>query len=722
MILNSGPANAATLSNVSQVASYKIKSTAKSFAILSSAIYANKVRAILRELGCNALDSHVAAGCAHVPFDLHLPTPLEPWFAIRDYGTGLTHEQVINIYTTYFESTKTDSNDFVGALGLGSKSPFSYTDNFTVTAISQGRKGIYTAYIDEQGVPAIAQMFSGETDEPNGVEVKLAVDNSQDFRRFADEASTVFSRFAVKPVVNVSKFKFAQPDYVQRDIIPGVSQMNSGASVAVMGNIAYPIDLHVSEQLAPLLPLLQCSLEMNFAIGELDFQASREGLSYVPMTVNAIQAKLTELNASLTVLLKEEADKFTNDWSKALWLANKYTSNLWKAAVIEYTVATDFDLFNLKNQYRNLKQFEFTVDELANKYNIAISGFTKYTHDLAAKNHKPAMRYVRSTTGGPVNEKEYFWNFAVSDSVYFANNDTKIGALERGKYHWKVNKKDITTARSEVYIASAADKTKPVLFDKFMQDLKNPPRQCKVSSWSVKPREIVAAASARDVAVLRLDDKHSGYWRNNHEKVWRDAGRADSFNSATTYYYLPMNGYKLETVYGDAESKDLAVSILQCGLRTGVSTVYGVRKTDLAWVKSQKNWVNLEDHIVSLFKTLSADTVAGMALSLYNRLNHSMTISSSLLGKIDRADSPFVVAARTFENVQAMEYNPHQTEVLVRRYAINGAKDPMFEAKKIVDRVTSAFKKYPMIQMVDLSYANEQIIADYINMVDEVQK
>ena len=111
MILNSAPQNEAVLSNVGATTEFRIKASAKAFGILSSGLYQNKVRAIIRELSCNAVDSHVAAGKSGTPFDIHLPNSLEPWFSIRDYGTGLSHEQVINIYTTYFESSKTDSND-----------------------------------------------------------------------------------------------------------------------------------------------------------------------------------------------------------------------------------------------------------------------------------------------------------------------------------------------------------------------------------------------------------------------------------------------------------------------------------------------------------------------------------------------------------------------------------------------------------------------------------
>jgi len=111
-------------SNSNSVGTFRIKESAKAFSILSSSLYQNPIRSIIRELGCNARDAHVAAKNPE-PWVLSLPTALSPEFAVKDNGTGLSHDEVMQIYTTYFESTKTNSNDFVGALGLGSKSPFS---------------------------------------------------------------------------------------------------------------------------------------------------------------------------------------------------------------------------------------------------------------------------------------------------------------------------------------------------------------------------------------------------------------------------------------------------------------------------------------------------------------------------------------------------------------------------------------------------------------------
>jgi len=101
MIINSTPQNQAIVSNVSEVGEFRIRNSAKAFNILSSGLYANKIRAIIRELSCNATDSHVAAGRAGTAFDVHLPNALEPYFSIRDYGTGLSHDQVTSIYRKY---------------------------------------------------------------------------------------------------------------------------------------------------------------------------------------------------------------------------------------------------------------------------------------------------------------------------------------------------------------------------------------------------------------------------------------------------------------------------------------------------------------------------------------------------------------------------------------------------------------------------------------------
>ena len=119
---------------------FTIQANAKMFKILSSSLYSNKEKAIIREISCNAYDANIEACNGNKPIEIHLPNTLEPYFSVKDNGTGLTPEQMTKIYIQYGNSTKTDNNDAIGCLGLGSKSPFAYTSMFNVISISDGLK------------------------------------------------------------------------------------------------------------------------------------------------------------------------------------------------------------------------------------------------------------------------------------------------------------------------------------------------------------------------------------------------------------------------------------------------------------------------------------------------------------------------------------------------------------------------------------------------------
>src|SRR5690606_32060996 len=162
-----------------------IQANGKAFRILSDTLYADKIKAVIRELSTNAYDAHVEAGNKDRPFDVKLPTILDPVFRIRDYGTGLSHEDVLNLYNTYFYSTKTESNEVVGALGLGSKSPYAYTSVFTVISYYNGVMRLYNSGLDEEDCPLCSFLHEEPTDQPNGLEISFGV-NREDFQTFND--------------------------------------------------------------------------------------------------------------------------------------------------------------------------------------------------------------------------------------------------------------------------------------------------------------------------------------------------------------------------------------------------------------------------------------------------------------------------------------------------------------------------------------------------------
>lgn len=154
--------------------SFSIKASPIAFDILSNKLYSDPILAIVRELLCNAYDSHVVAGTIDTPIDVIFPNNLENTFTIRDYGTGLSKESIYELYTTFFGSNKSDSNDLTGGFGLGSKTPFAYTTSFSVTSYYNGVESKYLV-TKKDGYPTIYEISDTPTTEPNGLKVVIPV-------------------------------------------------------------------------------------------------------------------------------------------------------------------------------------------------------------------------------------------------------------------------------------------------------------------------------------------------------------------------------------------------------------------------------------------------------------------------------------------------------------------------------------------------------------------
>jgi hypothetical protein len=719
MILNNAPVNEAIVSNVGEIGEFRIRNSAKAFSILSSGLYANKIRAIIRELSCNACDSHAAAGNVTTPFDVHLPNTLEPHFSIRDYGTGLSHEQVTNIYTTYFESTKTNSNAFIGALGLGSKSPFSYTDNFTVTAIQNGRKGIYTAFINEAGVPSIAQMMEEATDEPPGVEVKFAVNSRYDFDKFRQEARIVYKHFALRPVVSGNgDFGFVDAEYESRDIVPGVhSFKNSSGSAAIMGNIAYPIDIPAADQsINPeLRALLSCGLEMHFAIGELDFQASREGLSYIPSTIAAIKAKLEAVNAALAVVIAKEADAIENLWDRAVFLYKKKEHRLWTAAVSKYAQDTALPTYDNK-AYNRLIKFAFTVEDLAKDYNIQIRQLSQSRHSKVVSNGKSTTEYApnhaKNAAGHYITWQE--WHIDVNDSCHFVINDLKTGAAERARYHYKEIGCDVYGRA--IWVLDKADKTKDMDLKAFFAAIQEPPLARRFAASTLKQREREKLGT--NVTILKLEKRNANnYRRSDEDMVWRDAGKAGVFDAAQTYYYVPLSGFQMLSAKGYTGGKELYEDVNSMpGLFNG--TIYGVRKADIEEVKKMKNWVNFEDHIAA---KLNGKDVSKLLMSLVkaNLDNKDIfDLPKSALEQID-AGSPYAKMLLEFKGVDKFTGNQYNMKNLFRKFAPNANLSPDALTAKYQTQLNEVIRRYPLLSKLSTYRVEASDIAEYISLIDQ---
>lgn len=352
-----------------QTTGFKITASAHAFKILSSGLYSDKVRAVLREIGCNAMDAHIVAGDPNKPFRVKLPNTLDDQFYIQDWGPGLSHEKVMGLYTNYFSSTKQQSDELTGAFGLGSKSPFSYTDSFNVVSTHGGKKRTYSLYIGNMGAPQVSLMAEEEPDSDwaHGIRVGMAV-KPQDFVEFESKAREVFKWFRVAPEMRGSanikpvKYRFECDDF-------GLLKETEDAKtiVALMGNVAYPVgavnlgivDVNNAVAARDLINYASTvpGLVLFLPIGAVQVAASREQLQYDPESIKvlkeAVRLAIARMGKDVVTKLEKVANAGTwQDLCAANGIVENYVQGL-RYHFAEFAEAIGVD----KAAIPKLKQF-----------------------------------------------------------------------------------------------------------------------------------------------------------------------------------------------------------------------------------------------------------------------------------------------------------------------------------------------------------------------------
>jgi len=707
MKINTTPENPVQLGGIVGVSEFKIRNSAKAFSILSSGLYSNKIRAILREIGCNAVDSHVAAGKADVPFDLHLPTQLAPYFSIRDYGTGLSHDQVVNIYTTYFESTKTESNDYIGALGLGSKSPFSYTDNFTVTAIQNGVKGVYSAFINEAGVPSVALMTSTATDEPNGVEVQFAVEKERDIHEFKNEARTVYRYFKVKPNLTGAPVDLKGVEYYTNVTLPGAALRTNdrGIARAVMGNIAYPIRFDTSDSgMIPWL-LSAASIDFFFEIGDVEFAASRESLSYNKPTIAAIEKRAHEVLDSLETVVQEKMATVTNVWERAVLARELGSVDLLTTATRNF-MQKNKDLFPLHNWTggNHLSGVTLRLKEIAEKFNVSVRAFESTGYGSSSREIPPNYDY-----NTPEKTFLQFEGLTGYCKELLLINEANTAIIEHVKYHLRTARRDDSTWR--FFVVQAADKTKPMDLTGFMDSIHNP-----MADMIFNPANLLKKPP-KVQTVKRVDVLRSEWEARKEEVVWRASAQAlADLDPTQTYYYVTLKGFEASDSKGNALNiKSTHKRLLVSGL-PGFEFLYGVRKADLPTVEKMKNWVPVDVGVAAALTGITPEQFFEMSVKKIDR--------RGVFRYVKKYENTISATSPIHELLNMMDQPENKGELgeLCKAFAPN--IDPAALEAVALDQVMKMASRYPMLLMIQPRYVQEEIatVADYINLIDKTQK
>ena len=281
--------------------------------------YSNTILATIREPYANAVDANKENGLSPELIEVKSPTSLDQTFSIRDFGPGLSRDQIFNLYSKFGKSTKRDSNTKLGAFGIGKFAPLSYKDSFTVTSYYNGVKSIYSLYISEENDTKIDEVFSEPTSEANGICISVGVAKN-DLTKFNEEMSSFFSNFEILPKFLNIQNHIIKPeivifgvDWQIRKSFNGHSNYAVGDQGIVMGGIYYPInpelvDFKNDDDYAWTIYLNK--LVFIADIGSVSLHHSRETLEYNKTTKAYLKSRYQAFCKEFTDSIKNKIAQF----------------------------------------------------------------------------------------------------------------------------------------------------------------------------------------------------------------------------------------------------------------------------------------------------------------------------------------------------------------------------------------------------------------------------
>lgn len=269
--------------------------------MVSKNLYSNPIGSFIRELTSNAVDANVDAN-VNSPILIHMYIEDDIYFIeFKDNGVGMSPTTFKDIYMSWFNSDKRNTNDKIGGWGLGSKSPFAYQDSFEIITVFDNIKYHYI-FANEQPVPTATLLLEEQTDEPNGTTIRVEV-NDEDTYKIHNECKKQLVYFDNVYVKNElyfydNNFKIYESDTykLRNKDFPYGNEMHIS-----LGQVAYPINWNVLDIEPVYIPVA-----IKFDIGELEVTLSREELNYTDDVKTKILEKVRIVETSIIEKYKEQ--------------------------------------------------------------------------------------------------------------------------------------------------------------------------------------------------------------------------------------------------------------------------------------------------------------------------------------------------------------------------------------------------------------------------------
>lgn len=344
-------------------------------------LYSNIHLAIVRELCCNAADSHRVARNPE-PFLVQRPSEDSP-LIIRDFGTGLSKSDVFLYLNKLMSGTKKDESDLTGTYGLGSKVVLALVDQYSIYSYFEGVCYEFEFKRENKGVPLLSCISETPTEERNGLKYVINFNNADAHR--IDLSLNILKYFRIKPKIlqdlndldsELEYFKeeklqhLTSNIYITRDV-----DISSRSPVLIrLGDILYPIGPAVQVDNREILfsitnynsyGLPRASIILDIEVDIVELPMNRENILHSThnnqVLKEAYQAALQDSNTYFLNIINEELgtnyfslENLSNNSVLDILRAGKVLSDKFNVDVCEELVRKCACFFNSTSSYTTL--------------------------------------------------------------------------------------------------------------------------------------------------------------------------------------------------------------------------------------------------------------------------------------------------------------------------------------------------------------------------------
>jgi hypothetical protein len=297
--------------------SFSMSDSAEFFTVLSDTLYRDKKRAVVREVICNGWDAHIMNDCTDTYLEVTLT---EDEIIFKDFGPGIADEKIVPIYCVYGASTKVRDANQTGGFGLGSKSPFAYSDHFTVTSCFEGMKRVYAISrggTETEGRPEIREMVSVPTTE-TGITVTIPLRDKSDLPEFQQNIFSVAYQGGMKVKLNGRQLATLNYEPARKQGFCAIenvrAELRESYAYLLYGTVLYPItttDARISEAALRAGNLVGNGYRLVLIAppNSVGITPSRESLSYSELTTQTILRLLKRATKSLEASIPSAGKK-----------------------------------------------------------------------------------------------------------------------------------------------------------------------------------------------------------------------------------------------------------------------------------------------------------------------------------------------------------------------------------------------------------------------------